>query len=103
MEKKFKIKYLPSFYNDLNEITNYISEELGNSMAAQKLLDEVENEILKRKLCPESTAKYISSNNRKNIYYKINVKNYTIFYIVSDNTMEIRRILYSRRNFKKLI
>ena len=46
-----------------------------------------------------SILKYIV-NNLKN---KIAAKNYTIFYIVKDNTMEIRRILYSRRNFDKLI
>ena len=102
MEKKYKIKYLPSFYKDLDEITNYISEKLGNSIAAQHLLDNVEAEIYKRQLSPESTAKYISSNNRKDIYYRIYVKNYTIFYIVKDNTMEVRRMLYSKRNFGTL-
>ncbi len=28
---------------------------------------------------------------------------YTIFYIVRDNIIEIHRILYSKRNFDKLI
>ena len=36
-------------------------------------------------------------------YYKINVKKYTIFYVVKDNIMEIRRIYYSQRNFEKLM
>lgn len=31
------------------------------------------------------------------------VKNYTIFYVVKDNTMEVRRILYSKRNLDKFI
>lgn len=36
-------------------------------------------------------------------YYKINVKNYTIFYVVKDSVMEIRRIYYGQRNFDNLI
>ena len=90
---------MPSFYKDLDEIINYISQKLGNKIAAQRLLDDVEQEIFKRQLSPESTVKYISNKKRRNIYYRIYVKNYTIFYVVKNNTMEIRRILYSRRNW----
>ena len=31
------------------------------------------------------------------------VDNFTVFYTVKDNVMEVRRILYSKRNFNKLI
>jgi len=103
MVKKYKLNYLPSFYKDLDEITNYISNKLDNKIAAINLLDDIESEIYKRQLNPESFEKYKSSKKRKNTYYKIYVKNYTIFYIVKKNTMEIRRVLYSRRNFNNLI
>ena len=36
-------------------------------------------------------------------FYKIYVKNYIVLYTVKDNIMEVRRILYSRRNFDKLV
>ena len=52
---------------------------------------------------PESFEKYNSKKKRKNTYYRIYVKNYTIFYTIKDNAMEVRRILSSRRNFDKLI
>lgn len=65
MEKKYKIKYLPAFYKDLAEITNYISKKLLNNIAAHHFLDEVEKEIHKRQLTPESTAKFISGKDRK--------------------------------------
>ena len=60
--------------------------------------DEVIKEIEKRSENPESFEKYNSRRKRKNTYYRIYIKNYTIFYVVKNNTMEIRRILYSRRN-----
>ena len=36
-------------------------------------------------------------------YYRIYVRNYVIFYVVKGDVMEVRRILYSRRDLKNLI
>ena len=36
-------------------------------------------------------------------YRKINVGNYTVWYVVIDHIMEVRRILYSRRDEENLI
>ena len=44
-----------------------------------------------------------SSKNRKYSYRRINVGNYSIWYVVIDDVMEIRRILYSRRNEETLL
>lgn len=103
MEKKYKLKYLPLFYNDLNEITDYIIYKLKNGIAANNLVNEIEKEINKRALNPIVYEKYITFKKRKNTYYRIYVKNYTVFYTVKDNIMEVRRILYSLRDFDKLI
>ena len=48
-------------------------------------------------------APHTSSKTRKHPYYKINVGNYSTFYVVIDDVMEVRRILYSRRNIDQLI
>ena len=52
MEKKYKIKYLPLFYKDLNQITDYIMYKLNNEIAANNFVDELENEINKRAYSP---------------------------------------------------
>ena len=103
MKNKYNIKYLPSFYRDLDGITDYIKYELQNGIAANRLVDEIENEINKRLQHPESFEKFQSRRKRLNTYYRIYVKNYTIFYVIIDNTMEVRRIIYYKRNFEKLI
>ena len=36
MEKKYKIKYLPLFYKDLDYITDYIKYQLRNEIAANE-------------------------------------------------------------------
>ncbi|MCI8420500.1 MAG: type II toxin-antitoxin system RelE/ParE family toxin, partial [Oscillospiraceae bacterium] len=41
------------------------------------------------------------SRKRTHPYYRIQVRNFTIFYVVIDGTMEVRRILYSRSNIRK--
>ena len=103
MEKKYKIKYLPLFYNDLDQITDYIMYKLNNEIAANNFVDELENEINKRACSPDAYEKHISAKKRQYTYYKIYVKNYIVFYTVKGDTMDVRRILYSRRNFDKLV
>lgn len=103
MNKEYHIRYFPLFYKDLDKITNYIIYKLNNKIAANNLIDEIEYEIKKRVYSPENYEKYKSSKNRKNTYYKLYIKKYIVFYIVKDDIMEVRRILYSRRNFHKLI
>lgn len=103
MSKKYNIRYLPLFQYDLQEITHYISHVLQNLDAALRLVDEVESAILKRSESPASYEPYQSAKRRKYPYYRIYVKNYIVFYVLIDDTMEIRRILYNKRNFPKLL
>lgn len=103
MSQKYKVIYTSLFLNDLDNIIDYIIYKLNNPISANNLLDEIEKEIFSRANNPDSYEKYKSAKKRKNIYYRIYVKNYTIFYVVKNNTMEIRRILYSKRNFERLI
>ena len=104
MEKnKYIIKYTYTFTNQFNNIIKYFIYNLQNNIIAKNFYNEVITEIEKRSKNPQSFQKYNSVKKRKNTYYRIYVKNYTIFYIVKDNIMEIRRILYSKRNFKNLI
>ena len=103
MANKYTIRYTATFIKQFNNISKYIIYKLQNRIAAESFYYEVINEIEKRSENPESIEKYKSRRKRKNTYYKINVKNYTIFYVVQNNTMEIRRILYSRRDLDNLI
>lgn len=102
MEKnKYIIRYTATFIKQFDNILKYFIYKLQNKIAAENFYNEVITEIEKRSESPEGFKKYKSS--RKNTYYRIYVKNYMIFYVVKNNTMEIRRILYSRRNFDNLI
>lgn len=103
MTKKYDIKYLPLFYNDLEKIIEYIIYQLDNKIAANNFIDELEEKINKRAYNPKAYEKYISAKERQYTYYRIYIKNYTVFYTARDNVMEVRRLLYSKRKFEKLI
>jgi plasmid stabilization system protein ParE len=102
-EKQYKLSILPLFEDDLNEIVDYITLRLHNKIAAENLVDEVEKAIHERLACAEAFEPYPSTKNRLHPYYRIQVKNFTIFYVVIGDTMEVRRILYSRRDLGRYI
>ena len=103
VNNKYTIKYTDTFIKQFNNILKYFIYKLQNKIAAENFYNEVIKEIEKRSEYPESFEKYNSIRKRKNTYYRIYVKNYTIFYTIKDNTMRVRLILSSRRNFYKLI
>ena len=102
-ERRYKLSILPLFEDDLNEIVDYISIRLQNPIAAEDFVDAVEMAIHERLSCAEAFEPYHSARERRYPYYRIQVKNYTIFYVVIGDTMEVRRILYSRRDFSKQV
>lgn len=104
MQKKtYRLRFLPLFAEDLLEITTYITSNLQNPEAANRLVNEIEDAINKRLENPLIFAPFNSRKPRINPYYRIYVNNYTIFYVVIDDTMEVRRILYSKRDFDNIL
>lgn len=107
MDKEYKLRYLPTFYEDIYEKVSYISDVLKNPSAANGLIDAVEAAILNRLPVCESFATYPSSKNREHPYYRIYVKKYIVFYVVIDDgntkTMEVRRFLYNGQNRDSII
>jgi plasmid stabilization system protein ParE len=101
--KRYRLQILPLFEDDLNKIVDYISTQLQNPIAAENLVDAVQQAIEKRLSDPEAFAPYHSAKERKYPYYQIFVKNFTIFYVVIGDVMEVRRILYGRRDWKQLL
>jgi plasmid stabilization system protein ParE len=103
MAKQFTLRYLPLFEQDLAAARDYIALHLGNPAAALRLVEDTEKAILKRLINPLGFAPYRSARDRKLPYYRINIKNYTVFYVVIGNVMEIRRFVYSRRNIPGIV
>ena len=46
IDKKYHLKFLGLFKEDLNEIVDYIVDELKNPEAAKALVDEIERAVM---------------------------------------------------------
>ena len=101
--KHYKLRFLPLFEDDLNGIVDYIAFRLKNPIAAEALVNDVQKAIQDRLSCAEAFEPYLSAKDRQYPYYRISIRNYTIFYVVIDDVMELRRIVYSRRDLRKQI
>lgn len=102
-DTKYILRYLPLFYEELEEKVVYIAETLKNPQAANNLLDLVESAILERLPNAESFEPYHSLKERRYPYYRIHIKNFVIYYVVIDDEgpekiMEVRHFLYNRQN-----
>lgn len=102
-EVKYILRYISRFEKDLNEIVDYFTVTLKNPKSALKLIDKIENAIQNRLNCPLSFEPFISNRTRKNIYYRIYVDNFVVYYVVIENVMEVRRVLYKGRDAFKII
>ncbi|MEY8525235.1 type II toxin-antitoxin system RelE/ParE family toxin [Lachnospiraceae bacterium 38-10] len=106
--KKYRLSYLPLFYEDLDEKVTYIAEKLKNPKAANDLLDKVESAIMERLPLAESFEPYHSVREHRYSYYRIYVDNYIIYYVVIDDdpidlVMEVRRFLYNGQDRDNMV
>ncbi len=102
MAKKYNIKYTPRFMSQLHEILFHIRFELKNDIAAENLANDIIKAIEKRSNSPESFQVY-KKYSKQIIYYRINVKSYSIFYEVENNTMIVVAIYYSKKNLVDIL
>ncbi|MBS4025028.1 MAG: type II toxin-antitoxin system RelE/ParE family toxin [Clostridia bacterium] len=99
----YKLKYLPLALKDLREITDYISETLINPKAAMDLVDVLDKSISRLQQFPYSCKVYQPIQSLEAEYRMLPVKNYLVFYLVTENEVVIHRIIYAKVNLEKII
>jgi len=97
------IVYLPSFQQDIDAIIDYITNTLEAPQAASNLLNELEKSINDLKRLPLAHRLYHPIKPILTEYRVLTVKNYLVFYVVLEKTIEIHRIIYKKRNLSQLI
>lgn len=96
----YKVVYLPTARRELEEAVLYIARELCAPDAAFSLLDEIDQAVQALMKMPYRHTLYPSLYALKNEVRYFPLKNDNVFYIVNEaeQAVEIRRILYQRRN-----
>ena len=99
----FEVKITPQAAEDLLEIKNYIENELQNPIAAK-------NTVLKIVETYENLAEFPETGIPVERYvlfptdYKfVLANNYSIFYRIEDKIVRVIRILYSKRDFVRIL
>jgi len=101
--KTYKILYLKLAQSDLLDITDYIINKLYAPQAAIDLLDRLDEGISRLRQFPYSGHLYKSNKKFEDDIRMLIINNFLVFYVVYDHTVEVRRILYGKRNYEGLL
>ena len=99
----YRIRYLPIAQKDLQDIILYALDNLKSPKAAMDFIDALDKSILRLKEYPYSCKLYQPQELLDSEYRFLPVKNYLVFYVVTENTVEIHRIVYAKMDLEKLI
>ena len=101
--KKYNIEYSKESKEDLIEIKQYIKYNLQEPETTNKLISKIRNSIKDLNNNPKIYAIIDDDIIRKLEIRKIIVDNYIVFYRIKNNSIEIVRIMYGRRNWINLL
>ena len=101
----YRLRYLSSFYRDLNGAAQYISEELDAPLAAHRLVNDIEAALRKIAETPRLGRPYITEAGEQTIYRKLLVRRYYIIYVSNEEnkTVEVHHLVHSRRNLALIL
>ena len=101
--KKYNIEYSKEAKEDLIGIKQYIKYNLQEPETANKLISKIRKSIKTLKENPEIYTIIDDDIIRKLEIRKLIVDNYIVFYRIKNDTIEIVRIMYGRKNWINLL
>ena len=99
--ENYKIKIFPRAKQDIEEVIDYLNTLSPD--VALKYYDLLVEEIAGLSQMPERCPRPKDLALAARGYRYLIVKNYLVFYVIAGDTVQIRRILYARRNYKGLL
>ena len=99
--EQYEIRIFPTAKQDLLDVIDYLNTLSRDS--ALKCYDRLVSEIASLSTMPERCPRPRDLALAAKGYRYLVVGNYLVFYVVAGNTVQIRSILYARRDYKKLL
>ena len=99
----FKVEVSPQAAEDLLEIKNYIENDLQNPIAAHNTIEKIVETYEDLENYPEigiPVERYVSFPTD---YKFVLANNYSVFYRIDGDCVKIIRIMYSRRDFVRIL
>ena len=99
--ERYSVKIFPTAQNDLKSIVDYLNT-LSPDVAV-RYYDLIIEKVETLQTLPERCALARDVQLRLRGYRLLHVENYIVFYIVNGSTVEVRRILYAKRQYEELL
>ena len=99
--EQYKVKIFPSAQNDLQDIVDYLNTLSPD--AAIRYYDLIIEKVGTLTTMPERCPLAKDTQLRLRGYRTLFVENYIVFYVITGKTVEIRRILYAKRQYEGLL
>ena len=99
--EQYKVKIFPTAQSDLRDIAEYLNTLSPD--AAIRYYDLIIEKVGTLTTMPERCPLAKDTQLRLRGYRTLLVKNYIVFYVINGKTVEIRRILYARRQYEGLL
>ena len=99
--EKYKVKIYPAAKQDLLDIVDYLNTLSQDT--ALRYYDLLTEEVASLSYMPERCPRPRDLALAAKGYRCLLVKNYLVFYVVDRDTVQIRRVLYGRRDYSSLL
>ncbi|NLB42677.1 MAG: type II toxin-antitoxin system RelE/ParE family toxin [Clostridiales bacterium] len=105
MASNYTIKMTPKAADDLDNIYQYISEELFATSSAANILEKIEKGIMGLGQFPFSCNYVADEYLRNKGYRKLIIDNYVVFYLIEEENDKviIMRVLYGKQKYENLL
>ena len=97
----YKVRIYPTAKQDMREIVQYLNtlSQEGALANYDLLVEKIAGLAQMPERCPQLNDLALRAKG----YRYLLVKNYLVFFVVAGDTVQIRRVLYARRDYRALL
>lgn len=97
------IRYIPLALEDLVQIISFITDVLKSPQTAMDLIDDFDTSIARLAHYPYSCRLYQTEFLLEAEYRVLPVKNYLVFYVATENEVQIHRIIFAKMDIINIL